>query len=120
MGATLEVCLEETRIFIHRGRGAATTIGRSAGIDQVVIGRGGKSYWVDVRLDAPADVSREHCRIRRDAASGRFYIRDASQFGTFIDGIRIPSSVGSEAGAEQPLPSRCSIGLAGVLTIDLP
>ena len=37
----------------------------------VVVGRGGKAYWVDLKLDAPPDVSREHCRLRRDPATGR-------------------------------------------------
>lgn len=86
--------------------------------DQIVIGRGGKSYWVDVRLQAPVDVSREHCRIRRDPSNNRFYIRDVSQFGTSIDGKRIPRSVGGDSEPEQVLPSRCSIELAGVLTIE--
>ena len=86
--------------------------------DQIVIGRGGKSYWVDVRLQAPVDVSREHCRIRRDPSNNRFYIRDVSQFGTSVDGKRIPRSVGGDSEPEQVLPSRCSIELAGVLTIE--
>src|ERR1035438_8097688 len=54
--------------------------------NQVVIGRGGRSYWVDVRLDTLPDVSREHCRIRRDAETGRFTIEDVSQFGTAVNG----------------------------------
>src|SRR6185369_1838757 len=33
--------------------------------DQTVIGRGGKAFWVDLKLEGPADISREHCRIRR-------------------------------------------------------
>ena len=36
-------------------------------------GRGGKSFWVDLKLTAPPDVSREHCRIRRDPATGTFF-----------------------------------------------
>src|SRR5688572_16498475 len=34
--------------------------------NQIVIGRGGKSFWVDLKLSGPSDISREHCRIRRD------------------------------------------------------
>ena len=34
--------------------------------NQRVIGRGGRSYWVDLKLETLPDVSREHCRIRRD------------------------------------------------------
>ena len=47
--------------------------------NQVVIGRGGRSYWVDVKLETLPDVSREHCRIRRDSETGRFTIEDVSQ-----------------------------------------
>jgi hypothetical protein len=88
---------------------------------QVVIGRGGKSFWVDIKLNAPPDVSREHCRIRRDETSGRFYIKDVSQFGTAVDGNRIPSSVGTEQrdkNVEVPLPQRCRITLADVFELD--
>ena len=53
--------------------------------NQVVIGRGGRSYWVDLKLETLPDVSREHCRIRRDAETGRFTIEDVSQFGTSVN-----------------------------------
>ena len=36
--------------------------------DLIKIGRGGAEHWVDVMVSAGAQVSREHCRIRRDAA----------------------------------------------------
>lgn len=89
--------------------------------DRVVIGRGGKSYWVDVKLSGPPDISREHCRIRRDAGSGRFFLKDVSQYGVTVDGNRVPSSIEDRAGdqrdinVEVPLPQRCVIGLAEVL-----
>ncbi len=92
--------------------------------DQVVIGRGGKAYWVDLKLDAPPDVSREHCRIRRDPASGRFYIKDVSQFGTTVNGKAVPSSIEAVDGkpqdrnVETPLPPKSRIGLAGVLYLE--
>jgi hypothetical protein len=93
--------------------------------DQVVIGRGGKSFWVDLKLEAPADVSREHCRLRRDPDKNRFFIKDVSQFGTTVNGERLPSSVEiSESGekhdrnVEVPLPERARIGLADVLYLD--
>jgi hypothetical protein len=38
--------------------------------EEIVIGRGGKAVWVDLKLEGPADVSREHCRIRRDPKQG--------------------------------------------------
>jgi hypothetical protein len=79
--------------------------------NQVVIGRGGRSYWVDVRLDTLPDVSREHCRIRRDGETGRFSIEDVSQFGTAVNG----KPVGQNASAE--LPRRATISLAGVIDL---
>ena len=80
----------------------------------MVIGRGGKSFWVDVKLNAPPDVSREHCRIRRDDSNGRFYIRDVSQYGTVVNGTRIPS----DNNIEVPLPERCRITLADVVDLE--
>ena len=74
--------------------------------NQVVIGRGGRSYWVDLKLETLPDVSREHCRIRRDNETGRFTIEDVSQFGTAVNG----KPVGRNASAE--LPRRATISLA--------
>ncbi len=79
--------------------------------NQTVIGRGGRSYWVDLKLDTLPDVSREHCRIRRDSLTGRFIIEEVSQFGTAING----KPVGRNASAE--LPNRATISLAGVIDI---
>ena len=79
--------------------------------NQVVIGRGGRSYWVDVKLETLPDVSREHCRIRRDLETGRFSIEDVSQFGTAVNG----KPVGQNASAE--LPRRATISLAGVIDL---
>jgi hypothetical protein len=86
--------------------------------NQIVIGRGGKSFWVDLKLTAPPDVSREHCRIRRDPATGRFFLKDVSQFGTTVDGKKIPGSLEKKDGqdrdrnVETPIPARTVIGLA--------
>jgi hypothetical protein len=87
---------------------------------QTVIGRGGKTFWVDVKLNAPPDVSREHCRIRRDAATGRFFLKDVSQFGTSIDGVRVPSSLngGRDANVEVEIPARATITLADVFSLE--
>lgn len=79
--------------------------------NQVVIGRGGRSYWVDLKLDTLPDVSREHCRIRRDPETSRFTIEDVSQFGTAVNG----KPVGQNASAE--LPRRATISLAGVIDL---
>jgi hypothetical protein len=92
--------------------------------NQVVIGRGGKAYWVDLKLDTAADVSREHCRLRRDPASGRFYLKDVSQFGTTVDGKPVETSVEMVGGeqkdrnVETPLPARARIGLAGKVYLE--
>jgi pSer/pThr/pTyr-binding forkhead associated (FHA) protein len=86
---------------------------------QIVIGRGGKTHWVDVKVNAPPDVSREHCRIRRDPATGRFFLKDVSQFGTSLDGVRVPSSLSEErdANIEVELPPAATISLADVFTL---
>ncbi len=79
--------------------------------NQTVIGRGGRSHWVDLKLETLPDVSREHCRIRRDPDTGRFIIEDVSQFGTAVNG----KPVGRNASAE--LPRRATISLAGVIDL---
>jgi hypothetical protein len=92
--------------------------------NQMVIGRGGVGYWVDVKLDAAADVSREHVRVRRDETSGQFFLKDLSSLGTTIDGVAVPSSVEvvdgrkRDKGIEVPLPRRARIGLANVLVLE--
>ncbi|MEM6703543.1 MAG: FHA domain-containing protein [Acidobacteriota bacterium] len=63
--------------------------------NEFVIGRGAVDVWVDLRLQAPADVSRRHVLIRRDDER-RFWIEDLSQFGTWVDGGRIPQSTPTE------------------------
>jgi hypothetical protein len=106
---------------------------RDAGVDktfvmtseEIVIGRGGKAVWVDLKLEGPADVSREHCRIRRDPGTGSFFIRDLSQFGTTVNGTSIPNSVERVEDGEKVdrnrevlLPSHASITLADVCTLE--
>lgn len=92
--------------------------------NQIVIGRGGVDYWVDIRLDTSEDVSREHLRLRRDPQTGRFFVKDMSTYGTTIDGEKIESSIEvvdgikQDRNAEVELPGRARIGLAGVLYID--
>jgi hypothetical protein len=93
--------------------------------EEIVIGRGGKAVWVDLKLEGPADVSREHCRIRRDPKTGTFFIKDLSQFGTTVNGAAIPNSVERIEGGdkvdrnrEAPLPSPAKITLSDVLTLE--
>jgi hypothetical protein len=90
----------------------------------IVVGRGGVGYWVDVKLDTSPDVSREHLRLRRDDASGQFFLKDLSSLGTTVDGVPVPSSVEvvegrkRDKGIEVPLPPRARIGLANVIVLD--
>jgi FHA domain/Protein of unknown function (DUF3662) len=93
--------------------------------EEIVVGRGGKAVWVDLKLEGPADVSREHCRIRRDPKTGTFFIRDLSQFGTTVNGTPIPNSVERIEGGEKVdrnrevlLPSPARITLADVCTLE--
>jgi hypothetical protein len=92
--------------------------------DAIVVGRGGRDYWTDLKLDTLPDVSREHFRLRREPASGQFFLKDLSRLGTTIDGERAPSSLefdGAEKrdlNREVPVPPKARIGLAGVVFLD--
>jgi hypothetical protein len=92
--------------------------------DSVTVGRGGLAYRVDVRIEASADVSREHLRIRHDPATRKFFLVDLSSLGTTIDGKRVPKGYeeadGSkrENGVESALPDRARIGLADTVYLD--
>ena len=92
--------------------------------DQIVVGRGGRDYWTDLKLDSPPDVSREHFRLRRDPADGKFYLKDLSRLGTTINGAPAPSSVEFAEGErrdrnlEAAVPDTARIGLAGVVFLE--
>jgi pSer/pThr/pTyr-binding forkhead associated (FHA) protein len=92
--------------------------------NQVVIGRGGVGYWVDLKLQTAPDVSREHARLRRDEATGQFFLKDVSTLGTTVDGQPVPTSVEVAEGTrrdknvEVPLPARARIGLAETVFLD--
>lgn len=92
--------------------------------DLIKIGRGSEDRWVDLKLKAKKDVSREHFQIRRDPASGNFFIKDLSSLGTTINGKRVPGSIAHVNGAEvdsnveMQLPEKSEIGLAGVMSIE--
>jgi hypothetical protein len=89
--------------------------------DVLSVGRGGSSVWVDVQVFASSKVSREHFRLRRDR-SGRFFIQDASSWGTAVDGVAIPPALKGpdgvlKPGAEHELVPPARIDLAGALAI---
>jgi hypothetical protein len=92
--------------------------------NQLVVGRGGVGYWVDVKLETSPDVSREHVRLRRDEATGQFFLKDLSSLGTTLDGATVPSSVEvvegrkRDKGIEVPLPPKARIGLANVIELE--
>jgi hypothetical protein len=92
--------------------------------DQIVIGRGGQDFWTDLKLDTLPDVSRTHCRIRRDPVTGQFFLKDLSSLGTTIDGQPVPPGIEHsgqtrrELDLEAPLPAQARIGLAGVLFLE--
>jgi len=85
--------------------------------DSITIGRGGIAYRADLKIESSVDVSREHARIRRDAA-GKFFLIDLSMLGTTINGQRVPRGFDDEGGTkrengvEAPLPHGARIGLA--------
>jgi len=92
--------------------------------DQIVVGRGGRDYWTDLKLDTLPDVSREHFRLRRDPDSGQFFLKDLSRLGTTINGEPAPSSIETVGGEkhdrniEAPVPEQARIGLAGVVFLE--
>ncbi|MFB3825263.1 MAG: FHA domain-containing protein [Bryobacteraceae bacterium] len=92
--------------------------------NQIVIGRGGRNYWTDLKLDTLPDVSREHARLRRDPQSGKFFLKDMSRLGTTINGEKAPPSVDysgpekQDRNVEVELPSEARIGLADVVFLE--
>ena len=92
--------------------------------NEIVVGRGGRDYWTDLKLDTLPDVSREHFRLRRDPESGKFFLKDLSRLGTTIDGVAVPSSIDAAGGGkrdlnvEVPLAEKARIGLAGVCFLE--
>jgi hypothetical protein len=92
--------------------------------DQIKVGRGATDRWVDLKLNVKKDVSREHVQIRRDAASGKFFVKDLSTLGTTVNGKRLAASIQQINGEdvdkniESPLPNKARIGLAGVLFLE--
>ena len=92
--------------------------------DCFTIGRGGLAHPVDVRIVSSPEVSREHVRIRRDAASDRFFLIDLSTLGTTLNGRPVPKGFEDvdgakrENGLETALPDVAAIGLAGTIFLE--
>lgn len=79
--------------------------------DEISVGRGGDDVPVNLALYTNDEVSREHLRIRRDAALGRFLIVDKSMNGTWLNGKRLTR------GTEEAFSGRAEIGVAEVITL---
>lgn len=79
--------------------------------NQIRIGRGGDDQPMDLALYTNDEVSREHLHIRRDPATGFFFVTDLSTNGTWLDGKRL------RKGIEEALPQKAQIGVAEVLTL---
>lgn len=77
----------------------------------VRVGRGGDDVPMDLALYTNDEVSREHLVLRRDAATGRFYITDKSTNGTWLDGKRL------KRGVEEALPEKAELGVAETLSL---
>jgi hypothetical protein len=92
--------------------------------DSVTIGRGGIAYPVDIPIASSPDVSREHARLRRDPATGRFFLIDLSSLGTTLNGRHVPKGYDEvdgarrENGAETALPDSAKIGLADTVFLE--
>jgi hypothetical protein len=79
--------------------------------NDVRVGRGGDNQPMDLALYAKDEVSREHLVIRREPATGVFYVIDRSTNGTWLNGKRLTT------GAEELLPDQAEILVAEVITL---
>jgi len=79
---------------------------------EISVGRGGRTEFCDLELEAPADVSRQHFYLRQDAETLEFFIQDVSKFGTSVNGKKlVPKEwIG--------LPSKAAITLADIMTLE--
>jgi FHA domain len=78
---------------------------------EISIGRGGEGAQVSLALYTNDEVSREHLRVRLDAAQKRFVIVDQSMNGTWLNGRRLAR------GVEETLPAKAQISVAEVITL---
>lgn len=77
----------------------------------VRIGRGGDDQRMDLVLYTNDEVSREHLQLRRDGATGAFFIKDNSTNGTWVNGKRL------RRGVEEALAAKAEIGIGEVLKL---
>jgi hypothetical protein len=80
--------------------------------NDVRVGRGGDDQPMDLALYANDEVSREHLVIRRDPATGVFFVIDRSTNGTWLNGKRL------KKGAEELLPGQAEIMVAEVIKLE--
>jgi hypothetical protein len=80
--------------------------------EEISVGRGGNDAPVNLALYTNDEVSREHLRLRRDPAQGRFLILDQSMNGTWLNGKRLTR------GVEEAVPARAQISVAEVITLE--
>ena len=91
--------------------------------EEIKVGRGGPNEWVDLKLITTKDVSREHFQVRRDAQTGKFFIKDLSRFGTWVNmkrvlpSVEVLNGVETDKDIEEPLPAKAEINLADVITV---
>lgn len=92
--------------------------------DSIIIGRGSATAPVDVKIESSVDVSREHARIRRDPATGQFFLIDLSTLGTTLNNRHVPrgydevDGIKRETGVETALPDGARIGLAETVFLE--
>jgi hypothetical protein len=79
--------------------------------NRIRVGRGGDELPMDVALYTNDEVSREHLNVRRDPASGNYFVTDLSTNGTWLNGKRLVKA------AEQPLPDGAELNLGEVLAV---
>lgn len=87
---------------------------------ETIIGRGGASVWVDLKLRVAGDVSRRHAIIRYDETNGKFSIKHIGRFETTVNGVEVPQA--SDDGQFPPplmreLPKQARIELAKKVTL---
>ncbi len=90
--------------------------------EEIIIGRrDDPAHALDVAFHTRPDVSREHLCIRHDARSGRFSVKDLSQYGSTLNGKRLRPSLGpnnEDLDVWHPLPPTAEIGLANIVFIE--